>query len=259
MSLISSSVDLTYQQPIGIDLSCLLNDQDLLLQTPIQHEIDNNITNNNNNNKLNSNSSNYLSNEIENNFNLPELNQDLIIEIFNNNEFNTILDQEPDELDFILNDIQNPNSNTYNYLDSPSNEVTCDLNMLLNPATNSFNLDTSLSIMSPSATMTHSPIYMDDETSSYQSSSNESSIVSKSTRKSSSTNVKRLTDKRESNKQAALRYRNKKLKERDELFNECQKYAIKNETMKKKIDDIQTEISFIKSLLVEALIAKNNK
>jgi len=73
-------VDLTYQQPIGIDLSCLLNDQDLLLQTPIQHEIDNNITNNNNNNKLNSNSSNYLSNEIENNFNLPELNQDLIIE-----------------------------------------------------------------------------------------------------------------------------------------------------------------------------------
>jgi hypothetical protein len=247
MSLISSSVD--QFQPIGIDLSCLLNEEDLLLQTPNQYEIDNN--------KINSISSNYSLNDIENNLNLPELNQDLIIEIFNNNELNSLLDQDT-ELDFILNDIPNPNSN-YNYLNSPSNEITCDLNKLLNQKSN---LDVSSSLSPSASTIVHSPIYMDMDETSYQSSSNESFTLSKSIKKSSSSsssNVKRLTDKRESNKQAALRYRNKKLKERDELFNECERYAVKNDLMKKKIDDIQTEISFIKSLLVDALIAKKNK
>lgn len=63
-------------------------------------------------------------------------------------------------------------------------------------------------------------------------------------------------DKRESNKAAAIRYRSKKLKEKDELFRECEYYSKKNELTRKKIDDLQSEISFIKSLLVEALLAK---
>lgn len=67
----------------------------------------------------------------------------------------------------------------------------------------------------------------------------------------------RTIDKKESNKVAAIKYRTKKLKEKDQLFAECQIYAKKNDEMRKKILDCQSEISFIKSLLVEALIAKN--
>lgn len=67
----------------------------------------------------------------------------------------------------------------------------------------------------------------------------------------------RRVDKKESNRNAAIRYRNKKVKERDDLFAECEQYAKKNADMKKKIDDTLTEISFIKSLLVEALISIN--
>lgn len=64
-------------------------------------------------------------------------------------------------------------------------------------------------------------------------------------------------DKKESNKAAAIRYRSKKIKERNNLFLECDAYANKNATLKQRIDELQTEISFIKSLLVEALIKRN--
>lgn len=67
----------------------------------------------------------------------------------------------------------------------------------------------------------------------------------------------RTIDKKQSNKVAAVKYRNKKLKERDELFAECDKYASRNAQLRKMIEETQTEISFIKSLLVEALIARN--
>lgn len=67
----------------------------------------------------------------------------------------------------------------------------------------------------------------------------------------------RTIDKKQSNKVAAVKYRNKKLKERDELFAECEKYATRNTQLRKMIEETQTEISFIKSLLVEALIARN--
>lgn len=66
----------------------------------------------------------------------------------------------------------------------------------------------------------------------------------------------RTIDKKQSNKVAAVKYRNKKLKERDELFAECDKYASRNAQLRKMIEETQTEISFIKSLLVEALIAR---
>lgn len=103
----------------------------------------------------------------------------------------------------------------------------------------------------------------DDESSQFSFSSHSESKQDASSPMSTSTDgIKRVksrarVDKKESNKAAAIRYRTKKLKEKDELFRECELYAKKNGELKKKIDDLQTEISFIKSLLVEALIKKN--
>lgn len=68
----------------------------------------------------------------------------------------------------------------------------------------------------------------------------------------------RVIDKKESNKAAAIRYRNKKLKEKDQLFTECEEYANKIKEMKQKVADTQNEISYIKSLLVEALVIKSS-
>jgi hypothetical protein len=83
------------------------------------------------------------------------------------------------------------------------------------------------------------------------------SCASRSVKKSAKNKViSGRVDKKESNKAAATRYRNKKLKEREDLFVECEMYAKKNTILKGKIDDLQTEISFIKSLLVEVLIRK---
>lgn len=64
-------------------------------------------------------------------------------------------------------------------------------------------------------------------------------------------------EKKESNKAAAIRYRSKKVNEKNQLFVECDLYTKKNVTLKQRIDELQTEISFIKSLLVEALIKRN--
>lgn len=65
--------------------------------------------------------------------------------------------------------------------------------------------------------------------------------------------------KKEANKRAAIRYRSKKLKEKDALFEECADYARRNQQLRAQIDDVQGEISLIKSLLVQALIVKNGK
>lgn len=59
-----------------------------------------------------------------------------------------------------------------------------------------------------------------------------------------------------SNKDAVVKYRSKKQKKKEVLFKECEEYSKKNVELKNKIQDIQTEISLIKTLLVEALIAK---
>lgn len=92
-----------------------------------------------------------------------------------------------------------------------------------------------------------------------------SSLVSSSSKKSSNSSGRSsgtggcVVKKRESNKQAAIRYRNKKLREKDQLFAECDELAKRNVYLKKRIDDVKTQIGFIKGLLVEALIAKNGK
>lgn len=65
-------------------------------------------------------------------------------------------------------------------------------------------------------------------------------------------------DKKESNKAAAIKYRNKKLNQKKQLFDDIALYEQKNAELRSKISDCQTEISFIKSLLVEALIAKKS-
>lgn len=67
----------------------------------------------------------------------------------------------------------------------------------------------------------------------------------------------RRIDKKESNKAAASRYRSKKLKEKDQLFTECELYEKKNETMKQKISDIEAEINSVRSLLLQAFLMKD--
>lgn len=65
-------------------------------------------------------------------------------------------------------------------------------------------------------------------------------------------------NKRESNKVAAVRYRAKKVKEREALFRECDEMAARNSQLRSDISDIEQEIGFIKNLLVQALHAKIN-
>lgn len=165
-------------------------------------------------------------------------------------------DPMDDLLDFNMDFITNNNS--MDVIGSPSQELTfSDLSELISDSVT----PKEVPIEIPEQTI-QSANYSDDDNSQYSimspgnSSSNESYVTSKD-------KVKRVrgsrVDKRESNKAAATRYRNKKLKEREDLFTECDEYAKKNADLKSKIDDIQTEISFIKSLLVEALISKTKK
>ena len=63
-------------------------------------------------------------------------------------------------------------------------------------------------------------------------------------------------DKLESNRAAAIRYRAKKLKEKESLFTELEFFANKNAATRASIDDLQAQINCIKSVLVDALIKK---
>ena len=160
-------------------------------------------------------------------------------------------------LDFLLQDPPSiASSSTYDQLSSPSAEIS--LNSLKHHETYD-----SESIESPATS------YMNSEDSQMLSGAGDEdeSILSASDLTRKSKTSKRLgrvktsdscVNKRESNKAAANRYRLKKLKERDELFNECETYELKNIELKRKIDDVQTEINCIKNLLVEALLTKKN-
>ena len=76
--------------------------------------------------------------------------------------------------------------------------------------------------------------------------------------------VKRLNDKNSStsnievnsNKLAAQKYRNKKIQKREQLVADCEHYEKLNKDLRKKIDDIQTEVNLIKTLLVQVYLAK---
>jgi len=65
-------------------------------------------------------------------------------------------------------------------------------------------------------------------------------------------------EKRESNKAAASRYRSKKSKERNDLFQQTEIYEKKNIELKEKIQDVEAEINSIRSLLIQALLIKEN-
>jgi hypothetical protein len=136
-------------------------------------------------------------------------------------------------------------TNAIDQIDSPSAEITYDM------------LDFNLLSAADKG-----PLQVYDESSSMTnmslSYSPASAAVDVGCLSSSFKRVRRTIDKKESNKAAAERYRLKKMREKEMLFSECELYAKKNVDLKRKISDIQTEISFIKSLLVEALIAKTS-
>jgi hypothetical protein len=62
--------------------------------------------------------------------------------------------------------------------------------------------------------------------------------------------------KKESNKEAATRYRLKKLSEKDRLFETRVKLEKDNDQVKKRIELAQTEINYLKNLLVQMLLTK---
>jgi cyclic AMP-dependent transcription factor ATF-4 len=64
------------------------------------------------------------------------------------------------------------------------------------------------------------------------------------------------TIKKESNKEAATRYRLKKLSEKDQLFETKEHLEKENDQMKKKIELVKTEIYYIKHILVQLLFNK---
>ena len=61
---------------------------------------------------------------------------------------------------------------------------------------------------------------------------------------------------KERNKEATQRYRSKKLVEREKLFADVAHYEKLNKQLKEKIEDIQSEVNLIKSLLVQVYLAK---
>jgi hypothetical protein len=62
---------------------------------------------------------------------------------------------------------------------------------------------------------------------------------------------------RESNKEAANKYRLKKLSEKNNLFETSQYLEKENEHVKNKIEIVQTEINYLKTFLVQMIIGKN--
>ena len=62
--------------------------------------------------------------------------------------------------------------------------------------------------------------------------------------------------KKESNKEAATRYRLKKLSEKDRMFETRVKLEKDNDHVKKRIELVQTEINYLKNLLVQMLLTK---
>lgn len=162
-----------------------------------------------------------LSLEQESNNLQVDFTHDLNFEITDDNFLNVQLYQTNDAFSSI------------EQLNSPSNEVTY------------MNVNSVDFMGEDSASMLPSPV---------SSMSDESSFDKPKIRRTRA----RLIDKKESNKAAAIRYRNKKLKEKDRLFSECEEYAKKIREMKQKVTDAQNEISYIKGLLVEALVIKSS-
>lgn len=74
--------------------------------------------------------------------------------------------------------------------------------------------------------------------------------------RSSRSSIIEMPAKKESNKEAASRYRMKKLSEKDRLFETKEYLEKQNDDVKKKIDHVQTEINYLKNIIVQMLLTK---
>ncbi|KAG8434159.1 hypothetical protein GDO86_012508 [Hymenochirus boettgeri] len=69
----------------------------------------------------------------------------------------------------------------------------------------------------------------------------------------------RKQKKRDQNKTAALRYRQRKRAEYDALDEECQILEVRNRELKEKSDSIEREIQYVKDLLIEVYKARSQR
>ncbi|NP_001086999.1 activating transcription factor 5, gene 2 S homeolog [Xenopus laevis] len=69
----------------------------------------------------------------------------------------------------------------------------------------------------------------------------------------------RKQKKRDQNKTAALRYRQRKRVEYDALDEECQSLEVRNRELKEKSDSIEREIQYVKDLLIEVYKARSQR
>ncbi|XP_053307449.1 cyclic AMP-dependent transcription factor ATF-5 [Spea bombifrons] len=69
----------------------------------------------------------------------------------------------------------------------------------------------------------------------------------------------RKQKKRDQNKTAALRYRQRKRAEYDALDEECQSLEVRNRELKEKSDSIEREIQYVKDLLIEVYKARSQR
>ncbi|XP_077316701.1 cyclic AMP-dependent transcription factor ATF-5 [Lithobates pipiens] len=69
----------------------------------------------------------------------------------------------------------------------------------------------------------------------------------------------RKQKKRDQNKTAALRYRQRKRAEYDALDEECQGLEVRNRELKEKSDSIEREIQYVKDLLIEVYKARSQR
>jgi hypothetical protein len=79
---------------------------------------------------------------------------------------------------------------------------------------------------------------------------------SRTTKRKNSNDSSNGVFKKESNKEAATRYRIKKMSEKDQLFETKVHLEKQNDDTQKKIDHVQTEINYLKNLLCQVLLTK---
>jgi hypothetical protein len=97
---------------------------------------------------------------------------------------------------------------------------------------------------------------LSDEYCSSSSSSSSSTATASATTKSNLEANEPVVAKKESNKEAATRYRLKKINEKDNLFETKDELEKQNEDVRRKINNIQTEIDYLKVVLVQMLATK---
>lgn len=180
----------------------------------------------------------------------------------NSNEISFLKQESTHEFDDELTSYSSPFSNESAHTENNSLALIDQSFRIQSPS--SFDSQHSFSVSSSSDLLNKANSSSDFSTSSLLNASFNTKTESKAyldRKKKHETNGNTKLDKvtkKESNKAAAIRYRTKKLKEKEQLFVECELYSNKNNELRSKIDDLQTRISCIKSLLVEALIKKNS-